>query len=176
MLSTRKVSPCHCKSKIPTHLKLTTQMPSLNIFELRLRFQKPVEYHWRYRIFAGRVYRLKVAKFQMLPRRQSFHLAIAKSKIPAHLKLSTQMAIVNIFAPRERFRKLVEHLWGYRIFAGRVYWLKVGKFQMLSRRKVFTLPLQKVKFPRTWNFPPKWHRQHLRDEGRFRKLVEYLSR
>ena len=50
-----KFSPFHCKSKIPAHRKLSTQMPTLNIFELRQRFRKSVEYFWRYRIFAGTV-------------------------------------------------------------------------------------------------------------------------
>ena len=32
-------SPCHWKSKITAHLKLSTQMPTLNILELRQRFR-----------------------------------------------------------------------------------------------------------------------------------------
>ena len=59
-----KFSPWHCKNEMPAHLKLSTQMPTH--FELRQRFRKSVEYHWRYRIFVGTVYKLKVAKFQML--------------------------------------------------------------------------------------------------------------
>ena len=65
-----KFSPCHCESKIPAHMKLSTQMPTLNIFELRQRFQKSFEYRWRYRIFDGTVYRLNVAKFHMLWKRK----------------------------------------------------------------------------------------------------------
>ena len=61
-----KFSPYHCKCKIPAHLKLPTQMATLNIFELRQRFQKSFEYRGRYRIFDGTVYRLNVAKFHML--------------------------------------------------------------------------------------------------------------
>ena len=51
---------------LQSQLKLSTQMPPLNIFELRRRFRKSVEYLLRYRNFAGTVYRLKVAKFQQL--------------------------------------------------------------------------------------------------------------
>ena len=71
-----KFSPCHCKSKIPALLKLCNQIHSLNIFEQRQRFRKSVEYRWRYRIFAGTVYRLKVAKFQLLSIRKVFTLSL----------------------------------------------------------------------------------------------------
>ena len=182
-------------------------MSTVNIFELRQRFRKSVEYLWRYRIFAGTVYRLKVKKFQILSMRKNFNLSIAKvkylrswnlspegppstssswgqdlenrlntfgdvgfllaqwtgwnwqnfksfrcptfspcnynGKIPAHVKLFTRMFTVNIFKLRQRFRKSVEYLWRYRIFSGTVYRLKVAKFQMLSMRKIFNLPLQK---------------------------------
>ena len=192
-----KFSPGHCQSKIPVHMKLFTQIPTLNIFELRQRFRKSVEFLWRYRTFSGTVYRLKVAKFQMLSM-QSFHHAIAKvkylrarnfppkcppsassswgkdsenrlnsfghigfllplcpgwkwenfkcgwcakfsrcyckGKIPALLKLSTQMPTLNIFELRQRYLKSVQSLWRYRIFAGPVYRLKVAKFQMLLMR------------------------------------------
>ena len=102
-----KFSPCHCKSKIPAHLKLSTQMSTLNIFELKQRFRKSVEYLWRYRILAGTVYRLKVAKFQMLSMRKVFTLPICKSKIPAHLKLSTQIPTLTIFELQQSSRKSV---------------------------------------------------------------------
>ena len=73
-----KFSPCHCKSKIPAHLKLSTQMATVNIFELWERFRQSVEYLWRYRISARTVYRLKVAKFQMLSMRKVFTLPLQK--------------------------------------------------------------------------------------------------
>ena len=57
-----KFSHCYCKSKITANPEHTIQMPTLNIIELRQRFWKSVEYLRRYRIFAGTVYRLKVAK------------------------------------------------------------------------------------------------------------------
>ena len=89
-------SHCHCKSKIPSHLKHSTQMPTLHIFELRQRFRKSLKYLWRYRIIAGTVYMLKVAKFQMLLMREVVTFN-CKSKIPAHLKHSTQIPTVSIF-------------------------------------------------------------------------------
>ena len=58
-------SPCRCKSKLSAHRKLSTKLPTLNIVELRQRFRKSVEYLSRYSIFAGTLYRVKVAKFQM---------------------------------------------------------------------------------------------------------------
>ena len=108
---------------LQSHLKLSKQMPTLIIFELRQTFQKSVEYLWRYRIFAGTVYRLKVAKLQMVSMRK-ISPCHGKSNIPAHLKLSTQMPTFNIFELLERFRKSFECLWRYRIFAGTVYFWK----------------------------------------------------
>ena len=74
---------------------------------------------------------------------QRFSPCNCKSEIPARLKLSTKMHALKIFELWQRFRKSVECLRRYRTFADIVYRLKVEKFQMLSRRKVFTLPLQK---------------------------------
>ena len=87
-----KFSPRHCKSKIPAHLKLSTQMPTFNIFELKQSFRKSVEYLWRYRIFAVTVNRLKVGNFKWC-RCAKFSACRCKSKIPAHLKHSTQMPL-----------------------------------------------------------------------------------
>ena len=137
-----KFSPCHCKSKTPAHLKPYTQMPTLNIFELRPKLRKSVEYLWRYIIFGGPLYMLKVENFKCC-RCTKFSPCHLKSQIPGHLKLSTRMPTLNIFELRQRFRKSIEYLSRYRIFAGTVYRLKVDKFKMLSMRKVFTLPLQK---------------------------------
>ena len=119
----------------------TPKCPPSTSFKLRQRFRKSVEYLWRYSILAVRVYRLKVQNFKCC-RCAKFSPCHCKSKITAHLKLSTQMPTLNIFELKQRFRKLVEYLWRYRIFPGTVYRLKVAKFQMLSMRKVFTLPLQ----------------------------------
>ena len=103
-------------------------MPTLKVSLLRQRFRKSVEYLWRCRIFAGTVYRLKVAKFQMLSMRKVFTFH-CKSKIAARLNLYAQMPTLNIVELRQRFRKSVEYLWRYRIFAGTVYRLKVGNFK-----------------------------------------------
>ena len=136
-----KFSPCYCKSKISTHLKLSTQMPTLNISELSQRFRKLVEYLLRHRIFLvpGTGWTWQNFKCWRCEKFPPWH---CKSKIPANLKLSTRMPTLNIFELRQRFRKSVEYLWRYGIFAGIVYRLKVANFQMLSMRKVFTLPLQ----------------------------------
>ena len=77
-----KFSSCHCKSKLPEHVRLSIQMPTLNIFELRQRFRKSVEYFWRYRIFAATVYSVQVesGKNSNVVDAQSFHLAITKVK------------------------------------------------------------------------------------------------
>ena len=137
-----KFSPCHCKKKIAALLKLSCQMPTLNSFERRQRFRKSVEYLWRYRIIAGRVYRLKVGNFKCSTCAK-FSPCHCKSKIPARLKLSTQMPTLQIFALWQRFRKSDEYLWRYRIIAGRVYRLNVGNFKCCTCTKFFSLPLQK---------------------------------
>ena len=120
----------------------TITMPTITMVELRQRFRKSVEYLWRYRIFAGTVYRLIVSKFQCF-RYAKLWPCHCKSKIPAHLKLFTHMTSITIVDLMQRFRKSVEYLPGYKISAGTVHRLKVARFQILSMRKVFTFPLQK---------------------------------
>ena len=115
MLPCPTFSPCHCKSKTPARMKLSTQMPTLNIFELMQRFRKSVEYLGTCRIFAATVYKVKVAKFQMLSMRKVFALPLQR-KIPAHVKLSIQISILHIFELTQRFRKSVKYFWRYRIF------------------------------------------------------------
>ena len=137
-----KFSPGHSKSEKAARLNLYAQMPTLNIVELRQRFRESVEYLWRYRIFAATVYRLNVGNFKCCTCAK-FSPCHCKSKIPARLKRSTQMPTIKIFELCQTFWKSVEYLWRYRIFAGTVYRLKVAKFQMLSMRNDFTLPLQK---------------------------------
>ena len=136
-----KFSPWHCKSTISAHLKLASQMSTLNIVELRQRFRKLAECPWRYRIFAATVYRLKEGNFKCFTCGK-FSPCHCKSAISAHLKFSTQMPTLKIIELRLRFRKSVEYLWRYRIFAGTLYMLKVAKFQVLSISKDFSLPLQ----------------------------------
>ena len=123
-----KFSPFHCKTIIPAHLKFSTQMPTFNILELRQSFLKSVEYLWRYRIFAGTVYRLKVGNFKCC-RCAKFSPRYYKTIIPAQEKVSTQMPTLTMLELDQRFRKSVEYLWRYRIFAGAVYRLKVGKYK-----------------------------------------------
>ena len=132
--SSAKFSPCHCKSKLPAL--------NLNIFELRQRFRKSVEYLWDIGLLLAVCTGWKWQNFKCCSSAK-FSPCQFKSKTPAHLKLSTQMPTLHIFELRQRFRKSVEYLWRYRIIAGTVYMLKVAKFQMLLKREVFTLPLQK---------------------------------
>ena len=101
-------------------------MPTVNIFELRKRFRKSVEYLWRYRIFAGTGYRLKVAKFQMLSKRKVFTLpryftfAMARWRVCARQHLifchfqHVQCASKNPLSPKvlNRFSKSLHQLEG----------------------------------------------------------------
>ena len=87
--------------------------------------------------------------------------------LQSHLKLSTQMSTLNIFELKQWFRKSLECPWRYRIFPGTVYMLKVAKFQMLSIRKVFTLPLQKQNTCASEAIHPNVHPQHVRAEPKF---------
>ena len=73
--------------KTPAHLKFTAQMPTFNAFEMKQSFWKSGKYLWRYRIFAGTVYMLKVENFKTC-RCAKFSPCHCKSKIPAHLKFS----------------------------------------------------------------------------------------
>ena len=148
-----KFSPCHWKTKIPPHLKPYSQMSTFNLFELKKCFRKSVEHLWRYRILAGTVYRLKVGNFKCC-RCAKFSPWNCKSKISAHLKLSTQMPALNIFELKQSLRKLVEYLWWCRILAGTVYRFKVGNFKYCRCAK-FSPCHCKSKYLRTLNFPPK---------------------
>ena len=193
-------------------------MPTLNIFELRQRLRNSVELLWRYWIFAGTVYRLKVAKFPMLSKGKVFTLPLqkentcasetfrpnahphvlraeakiseigwipldigfllplctgwkwenlkcfwcakfsccyCKSKTPALLKLCTHVPTFNIFELRQRFRKPVESQLRYRIFAGKVYRLKVAIISNVVDGQSFHIAIAKGKYLRIWNFPPK---------------------
>ena len=103
-------------------------MPTFNILELKQSFLKSVEYLWRYMIFAGTVYRLKVGNFKCC-RCAKFSPRYYKTVIPAHMKFSAQMPSLTILELDQRFRKSVEYLWRYRIFAGGVYRLKAGKYK-----------------------------------------------
>ena len=79
IFSMAKFSPCYCKSKITAHLKLSAKMPYFNMCEMKQSFWKSVKYLWRYGIFAGTVYLLKVENFKFFEG-LSFHIGIAKVK------------------------------------------------------------------------------------------------
>ena len=146
-------SPCHWKSKITTHLKLYTQMPTLNIFEPRRRFRKSVEYIWRDGILLEQRKGWKWQNFKCW-RCAKFSPFHCKSKIPGFLKLSTEMPTLNIFDLRQRFRKSFEYLCRYRILGGTFYRLKVENFKCCRCTK-FSPCHFKSKYLGTWNFPPK---------------------
>ena len=126
-----KFSPCHCKTKIPAHLTFSAQMPTFNIFEMKQSIWKSIKYLWRYRIFAGTVYRLKVGNFKS-SRWAKFSPCLCKTKIPAHAKFSAQMPTFSTYEMKQSFLKSVKYLWRYRIFAGTVYMFESGKFLILS--------------------------------------------
>ena len=126
-----KFSPCHCKSKIPGHLKFSARIPTFKAFEMKQCFWKSGKYLWRYRIFAGTVYRLKVGNFKSC-RWAKFSPCHCKSKIPAHMNFSGQMPTFNTFEMKQSFWKSVKYLWRYRIFARYSLQVESGKFQILS--------------------------------------------
>ena len=145
-------------------------MPTVNIFELMPRFRKSNEYSLM--ILGFLLAQCTCWKWQNFKccRCAKFSPCHCKSKIPGHLKLSTQMSTLNIFELRQRFRKSVEYRWRYWVFAGTVCRLKVAKFQIFSMYKVFTLPLQKKT---TWapeSFRPNAQPQYLRPEAKISKI------
>ena len=165
-----KFSPFHCKTITPAHLKFSTQMPAFNIFELKQSFLKSVEYLWRYRIFAGTVYRLKVGKLKCCPGAK-FSPCYCKTITPAHMKLSTPKCRPS---PSWRwsnvFENRVEYLWRYRIFAGAVYRLKVGKYKCFRCAKFSSFPLQNYNTCAPEIFHANAHLQHLRAQAKFSKI------
>ena len=138
-----KFSPCYWKRKIPAYLKLTTKMPTLNIFELRQRFRKSVEYFWKYRIFAGSVYMFKSGKISNVVYAQSFHVAIAKVKYRFTLNFSPKFPPSTSSSWGKDFENRLDTFGDIGFFLAQCTGSKVAKSQILSMRKVFTLPLQK---------------------------------
>ena len=171
-----KLPPGLCKSKIPAHLKLSNQMPPpLKRSVLSQRFQKSVEYPWRYGIFPGTVYRLKVANFQILSIRK-FSPCHCKSKIPAHLKLYTQMPSRKSFEMRQRFRKSFEYLGRYCIFLAQFTGWKWQTFKC-CRCAMFSPCHCKSKTPAHLKFSTQMPTLKIFElRQRFRKSVEYLRR
>ena len=168
MLSKSKIFTFHCRSKTPVFLKLFTQMPTLNIVELKRSFRKSIECLRSYRILAGTVYRLKVGNFKCCPCGK-FSPCHCKSNIPPQLKLSIQMRTLNIVELKQSFRKSVEYLSRYGIFPGTLYRLKVGKFKC-SRCAKFSPCHFKVKYCAPEPFHPNSHPQHRRAEAKFSKI------
>ena len=138
-----KFSPSRCKSKIPAHLKLLPPYAHPQNLRAEVKmFENRLNTFWDIGFLLAQCTGWKWQTFKCC-RRAKFSPCHWETKIHAHLKLSTQMPTLKIFELRERFRKSVEYLWKYKIFAGTVYRLKVANFQMLSIGKVFTFPLQK---------------------------------
>ena len=125
-------------------------MPTFKTLEMKQSFWKSIKYLWRYRIFAGTVYRLKVGNF-ISCRWAKFSPSRCKSKIPAHLKFAGQMPTFNTFEMKQSFWKSIKYLWRYRIFARTVYRLKVGNFKSFRWAK-FSPNHCKSKIPAHLNF------------------------
>ena len=129
-------------------------MSTVNIFELRQRFRKSVECFWRYRIFAGTVYRLKVKKFQILSMRKNFNLSIAKVKYLRSWNLSPE-------GPPSTSSSWGQDLENRLNTFGDVGFLLAQwtdwnwKISNLSDAQHFHLAITTVKYLRTWNFSPE---------------------
>ena len=88
----------------------------------------------------------------------SFYLAIAKVKYLGTWNFSTQMPPppCKSFELRQRFRKSVEYPWRYRIFSWHSVQVESGKLSNVVDAQSSHLAFAKVKYLRTWNFPPKY--------------------
>ena len=109
-------------------MKFSGQIPTFNTFEMKHSFWKSIKYLWRYRIFAGTVYRLKVENFKSC-RLAKFSRCHCTSKIPGHLNFSAQMPTFYTFEMKQSLWKSIKYLWRYSIFARTVYRLKVWNFK-----------------------------------------------
>ena len=145
-------------------------MPTFNNFELKQSFLKSVEYIWRYGIFAGTEYRLKVGNFKCCRMRKVFSFPLQNYIIPARLKFSAQMSTFNILELKQCFLKSVEYLWRYGIFAGTVYRLKVGNFKCCRCAKSSPFHCKTIIPAHHEIFRPNAHLQHLRAEAKFSKI------
>ena len=170
-----KFSHCLCKTKIPAHVKFSAQMLTFNLYEMNQSFLKSVKYLWRYRIFAGTVYSLKVENFKSC-RWSKFSLCHFKTKIPAHVTFSAQMPSFNTFEMKQSFWKSVKYLWRYRILARTVYSLKVGNFKSCRWAK-FSLCHFKTKIPAHLKFSAQMPTFNMFERKQsFWKSVKYLWR
>ena len=122
-------------------------MPTFNTFEMKQSFWKSVKYLWRYRIFAGTVYRLKVENFKSC-RWAKFSPCHCKSKISAHLKFSAHMPSFKMFEMKECLLKIGWNTFGdIRFLLGTVYRLKLGNFKSCPWAQLSHSSLQKSKIP-----------------------------
>ena len=145
----------------------SAQIPTFNTFEMKQSFWKSVKYLWRYRIFAGTAYRLKLENFKSC-RWAKFSPCHCKSKIPGHLKFSARIPTFKAFEMKQIFWKSGKYLWRYRIFAGTVYRLKVENFKSCRWAKYSPCHC-KIKIPGTWNF---WLKCPLSKRWRWSKVFE----
>ena len=128
-------------------------MPTFNTFEMKQSFWKSVKYLWRYRIFAGTVYRLKVENFKSC-RWAKFSPCHCKSKIPAHLKFSAQMPTFNMLRWSKVFENRVNTFGDIGFLLGQFTGWK-WEISNLVDGLSFHLVIAKVKYLRTCNFRPK---------------------
>ena len=165
-----KFSPCHCKTKIPAHVKFSAQMPTCNTYEMMQSFWKFVKYLWRYWIFCATVYRYKVGNFKSC-RWAKFSPCHCKSKIRAHLKFSAQIATFNKFEMKQIFRKSVKYFGDMGFLLGQFTCWK-WKISNLVDGLSFHLVFAKLKYLLTWNFRPNAHFHNVWDEAKFLKIGE----
>ena len=148
-----KFSPCHCKSRIPSHLRLSAKMPYFNMCEMKQSFGQSFKNLQRSGIFAATVYRLKVGNFKSC-QWAKFSPCHCQTKIHGHLKFSAEITTFNTFEMKQSFWKSVKYRWRCGFFARTVYSLKVENFKYCRWPK-FSPSIAKVKYLRTWNFRSK---------------------
>ena len=129
-------------------------MSSFNTFEIKQSFWKSVKYLWRYCIFAGTVYRLKVENFKYC-RWPKFSHSIAKVKYLRTWNFRPKCRLSTFVRWSEVLENRSKYLWRYWIFAGTVYRLKVGNFKSSQRAKFSPCLCNTKKNLLMWNFRPK---------------------
>ena len=170
-----KFSPFHCKSKIPAHMKFSAQIPSFNMCEMKQSFWKSVKYLWRYWIFAGTVYRLKVGNFKSC-RWAKFSPCHCKTRIPAHPQYSVQMpTVLHVSDECKVFGNRLGYLSIDEIFAWYSFTSWKWEISNLVDGLSFHLVIAKLKYLRIWNFWAKWRTFNTFEmKQSFWKSVKYL--
>ena len=144
-------------------------MPTFNTFEMKQSFWKSVKYLWRYGIFAGTVYRLKVENFKSC-RWAKFSPCHCKSKIPALLQFSAKMPTFNTFEMKQSFWISVKYLWRYGIFLGQSTGWKWKILNLVEGLSFHTCHCRS-KIPARLKFSPQISVfQHVWDEAKFFKI------